>query len=552
MKTITRLYRYRIAGILFASVAVLIALASCGLAVLSRLDAYTNTLYRGNMLPIAQLNELRAASLDARREFWKAIQFREPVRTAASLSVVEADEVRIEKAWAVYYPQGVSDAREALLADKIANGLPTFRAILRKAVTLLEQGDHAAAAKWFDDNIEFLNGFDVLMGKCIDINTLQAAELAGKSESIFRTMFWATFACIVICVAGAVSVSIWLVRQRDDALSESRYHSWLANRVFDLTRDGVMITDSHGNIERVNPAFTRVTGYTQPEVLGRNPRLLSSGRQSPEFYRAFWRSLKETGQWHGEVWNRKKSGDIYLEALSIAGVQGRDGGYTHYVAILSDITQRHQHEQRLRNLATHDVLTGLPNRVLLNERLKHAISRAKRHGMHIAVMFIDLDGFKQVNDTRGHAVGDDVLKAVAERLVHSIRESDTVARLGGDEFVVVLEEVSGMRQIEPVARSVLNAVGRPIALCSDVVSVTPSIGISLYPDDAANAEQLLLRADRAMYVAKNMGKNNLCFFSTLEAASQPQPEITATAWCRSVQGPHGSGLSRSDCTTVSP
>jgi len=418
------------------------------------------------------------------------------VRTAASLKVVQADEVRIENAWRAYFPSGVSAPAEALLAGKIANSLPTFRAILRKAVALLERGDYEAAAQWFDDNIEFLNGFDVLIGKCIDTNTLQATELAGKCESIFRTMFWATLACVVICVAGAVSVSIWLVRQRDEALSESRYHLWLANRVFDLTRDGVMITDSHGHIERVNPAFTRVTGYTPQEVLGRNPRLLSSGRQSPEFYRVFWRSLKETGHWHGEVWNRKKSGDIYLEALSIAGVQGRDSGHTHYVAILSDITQRHQHEQRLRNLATHDVLTGLPNRVLLDERLKHAISRAKRHGMHIAVMFIDLDGFKQVNDTRGHAVGDDVLKAVAERLVHSVRESDTVARLGGDEFVVILEEVGGMLQIEPVARAVLNAVGRPIALPSDAVSVTPSIGISLYPDDAAHAEQLLLRADR--------------------------------------------------------
>lgn len=529
MKTITRLYRFRIASLLFASVAVLIALASCGLAGLTRLDAYTHTLYQGNMLPIAQLHELRTASLDARREFWKATQFRDPVRTAASLSVLEADEARIEKAWSAYYPRGISDQPEALLADKIADGLPTFRAILRKAVMLLERGDQAAAAKWFDDNIDFLNGFDVLVGKCIETNTLQAAELAGKSESIFRTMFWATFACIAICVAGAVGVSIWLLRQRDDALSESRYHSWLANRVFDLTRDGVMITDSHGNIERVNPAFTRVTGYTQQDVLGRNPRLLSSGRQSPEFYRAFWRSLKETGHWHGEVWNRKKSGDIYLEALSVAGVQGRDGGYTHYVAILSDITQRHQHEQRLRNLATHDVLTGLPNRVLLDERLKHAISRAKRNGMHVAVMFIDLDGFKQINDTRGHAVGDDVLKAVAERLMHGVRESDTVARLGGDEFVVVLEEVGGMQQIELVARAMLAAVNRPIALRSGVASVTPSIGISLFPDDAANAEQLLLRADRAMYVAKNTGKNNLCFFSTLEAASHPQPVITATA-----------------------
>ena len=528
MKTITRLYRHQIAGILFAGVAVLIALASSGLAGLARLDAYTRTLYQGNMLPIAQLNELRTAALDARREFWKASQFLDPVRTAASIRVIEADEVLTEKAWNAYYPHGISNPREALIADRIANGLPTFRAVLRKAVMLLERGDRAAAAKWFDDNLEFLNGFDSLMGQCIDVNSWQAAELAGKSESVFRTMFWATFACIVICVAGAVSVSIWLLRQRDDALSESRYHSWLANRVFELTRDGVMITDSRGNIERVNPAFTRVTGYAQQEVLGRNPRLLSSGRQPPEFYRAFWRSLKETGHWHGEVWNRKKSGDIYLESLSVAGVQGRDGSYTHYVAILSDITQRHQHEQRLRNLATHDVLTGLPNRVLLDERLKHAISRTKRHGTHIAVMFIDLDGFKQVNDTRGHAVGDDVLKAVADRLVHSVRESDTVARLGGDEFVVILEEVGGMRQIEPVARAVLTAVGQPIALRSDAVSVTPSIGISLYPNDAANAEQLLLRADRAMYVAKNMGKNNLCFFSTLDAASHPQPAMTAT------------------------
>ncbi|WP_109476618.1 diguanylate cyclase [Paraburkholderia sp. C35] len=521
MKTITRLYRFRIAGVLFASVAVLTVLASCGMAGLSRLDGYMNALYWGNMLPIARLNELRAAALDARREFWKATHFRDPARTAASLKVVKADTVRIDKAWSEYYPTGVSGTDEARLADELANNLPKFYAILTRAITLLEHGDYAAAARWVDDNIDYLNRFDSLLSQCIDTNTRQATELTHSSESTFRLMFLATFACIALCVMGAVGVSIWVLHQRNGALSESRYHSWLANRVFDLTLDGVMITDSAGNIERVNPAFTRVTGYTQEDVQGRNPRLLSSGRQSAEFYRAFWQSLKDAGHWHGEVWNRKKSGDIYLESLSIAGVQGRNGRYTHYVAILSDITQRHRHEEHLRNLATHDVLTGLPNRVLLDERLKHAISRARRTGTHIAVMFVDLDGFKAINDTLGHSVGDDVLKAVSERLAHGVRESDTVARLGGDEFVVILEDMRNVQQVEPVARALLDVVGRPIVIHGDTVGVTASIGISLYPDDADNAEQLLLHADRAMYVAKKMGKSDLRFARPIKPADDP-------------------------------
>ncbi|MFP3569840.1 CBS domain-containing protein [Paraburkholderia sp. SIMBA_030] len=190
------------------------------------------------------------------------------------------------------------------------------------------------------------------------------------------------------------------LRERDDALFESRYNLRVADRVVESSLDGVMVTDLRGNIERVNPAFTRLTGYTKLEAVGRNARLLSSGRQSPAFYREFWKCLREKGHWKGEIWNRKKSGELYLEYLSISGICDQDGQCSHYAAIFSDITGRRLAEERLSYLATHDALTGLPNRTLFSERLNHAMARAQHTSKRVAVMFLDLDRFKLINDTR--------------------------------------------------------------------------------------------------------------------------------------------------------
>ncbi|MBP0629926.1 EAL domain-containing protein [Cupriavidus sp. AcVe19-1a] len=306
------------------------------------------------------------------------------------------------------------------------------------------------------------------------------------------------------------------LRERDEALLQSAYHLKLADRVFEATLDGVMVTDPNGVIERVNPAFTQLTGYSQAEAIGKTPRMLNSGKQGAEFYQSLWRQLREQGSWQGEIWNRRKSGELYLEYLSISGIYSPDGTCTHYAAIFSDITKRRMDEERLNHLAMHDALTALPNRTLFSERLKQAIARAERACRRVAVMFIDLDRFKLINDTMGHGVGDQALKVIARRLKEAVRESDTVARLAGDEFTVIIEDI---RHVAQIAQALLKSVGHPIDTHGQAVFVTPSIGISIYPDDGTDQKQLLMQADRAMYAAKEEGKNSFRFFSTQMTSS---------------------------------
>lgn len=309
------------------------------------------------------------------------------------------------------------------------------------------------------------------------------------------------------------------LRERDEALGLARFNLRMADRVFESALEGIMVTDRHAKIERVNQAFTRLTGYTEDEVIGRNPGLLSSGRQTPDFYKQLWHSLTTDGHWQGEIWNRRKTGELFLEYLTITSIRDSEGEISHYAAIFSDITQRRQAEERLGYLATHDVLTNLANRMLFEERLTHAIVHAKRLGRKVAVMYLDLDRFKLVNDTLGHNAGDEVLKMVAERIVANVRANDTVARMGGDEFALVLEEVDDVRDVGRVARKLLDEVGRAIDIVDRQIFVTPSIGISIYPDDGTEAEDLILLADQAMYGAKSRGRNVFQFFESKMTSS---------------------------------
>ena len=309
------------------------------------------------------------------------------------------------------------------------------------------------------------------------------------------------------------------LRERDEALGLARFSLRMADRVFESALEGIMVTDRHAKIERVNQAFTRLTGYTEDEVIGRDPSMLSSGRQTPEFYRNLWQALTTDGHWQGEIWNRRKTGELFLEYLTITSIRDIDGKISHYAAIFSDITQRRQAEERLAYLATHDVLTGLANRTLFEERLAHAIVQAKRRGSKVAVMYLDLDRFKLVNDTLGHNAGDEVLKVVAGRIASSVRASDTVARMGGDEFALVLEEIDDVRDVGRIARLLLDEVGHAIDIGDREIFVTPSIGISIFPDDGAEAEQLMLLADQAMYGAKSRGRNVFQFFENKMTSS---------------------------------
>jgi len=299
------------------------------------------------------------------------------------------------------------------------------------------------------------------------------------------------------------------VEERTSAEMELR----LAAEVFQHSLEGIVITDTHGDILKVNPAFTSITGYASEEVVGRNPRLLKSDRHGADFYEGMWRSLVERGRWEGEIWNRRKSGESYPEWLSISAVKDVEGHTTHYVGVFHDITEAKESEEQIRFQAYHDALTGLPNRLLLKDRLAVAINHAQRGGGKVAVIFLDLDNFKNINDSLGHIVGDWLLQSVAYRLLKLMREEDTVARLGGDEFVVMIEEVVNPREVVNVARRIIEAFAAPVTVGSHELFVTPSLGITLYPEDGRDADTLIKNADMAMYQAKAAGRNDYRLFT---------------------------------------
>ncbi|MFU8839058.1 MAG: diguanylate cyclase domain-containing protein [Thiohalomonadaceae bacterium] len=286
----------------------------------------------------------------------------------------------------------------------------------------------------------------------------------------------------------------------------------LMGKVFENADEGVIIAAQDTTIISVNKAFSEVTGYSAEEVIGKTPKMFSSGRQDENFYRHLWGQLESEGQWQGEIWNRNKAGEEYLEWLSIAAVRDEQGVLSHYVAIFSDITSEKENEKRMHKLAHYDQLTGLPNRILFNERLRYALSQAERNKKMVAVMFLDLDGFKPVNDTLGHAAGDQLLYQVAQRLKDCLRASDTVARFGGDEFTIVLPDVDGVRSAAQIAKKIIEQVAKPYQLDGNEVQITTSLGISLYPDHANNPAELIHHADGAMYQAKRQGKNQYHYF----------------------------------------
>ena len=277
-----------------------------------------------------------------------------------------------------------------------------------------------------------------------------------------------------------------------------------------------MITDARNVITEVNPAFCRITGYDPHEAIGQSPRMLSSGTQGAEFYAAMWQALRANGHWSGEIWNRRKNGELYAEALSISVVLDSAGRLSHHVAIFSDITRLKTHEAELAHIAQYDALTGLPNRRLLRDRMKMALSRARRNRDFVGLCMLDLDGFKEINDTHGHAIGDQLLVEISHRIVSILREDDTVARLGGDEFVLLLSNLHAIGECDGslagLLDRVLRSIAQPVIVGEAVVQVTASIGVALYPDDNTDADTLLRHADQAMYRAKQEGKNRYILF----------------------------------------
>jgi len=306
----------------------------------------------------------------------------------------------------------------------------------------------------------------------------------------------------------------FIVVARDITARKSAEESLLlAASVFSSSREGIMVTEASGAILDVNDAFTRITGYSRGEVIGKNPRLLSSGRQGADYYQGMWRCLLEQGYWYGEIWNRRKNGEVYAEMQTISTVRDDQGKPQRYVALFSDITAHKEHQSQLEHIAHYDALTNLPNRVLLGDRLHQSMAQAVRRGERVAVLYLDLDGFKTVNDTHGHAAGDHLLITLAARMKESLRDGDTLARLGGDEFVAVLINLNDSVDSVPTLTRLLDAAARPVMLGDLFLQVSASVGLTFYPQaEDVDADQLLRQADQAMYQAKLSGKNRYHIF----------------------------------------
>ena len=297
------------------------------------------------------------------------------------------------------------------------------------------------------------------------------------------------------------------VLQREDSLR-------LAATVFESSAEGIMITDAQQRIISVNPALVAITGFTADDVVGKTPAVFSSGRQDREFYRRLWASIGHDGFWHGEIWNRRRNGEVYPELLTITAVRDASRVVTHYIGSFFDISERKQAEERIHFMAHHDALTKLPNRTLLDDRLRQAIVNSRRRNDHTAVLFLDLDRFKLINDTLGHDVGDRLLDRIAEALQAMLRETETVARLGGDEFIIVIPDLAEVDRVAILARKVIDIVSTPHTIDGRLLHVTTSVGISVYPADGSDPATLLRNADTAMYHAKESGRNNFKFFES--------------------------------------
>jgi diguanylate cyclase (GGDEF)-like protein/PAS domain S-box-containing protein len=301
----------------------------------------------------------------------------------------------------------------------------------------------------------------------------------------------------------------------------------LANLVLKHCSEGILVTDENNLIVAVNPAFTTITEYSFEEVRGKNPKIFCSGFHDPAFYQAMWQTLNDTGHWEGEIWDKRKNGELHAEWLSINTVRNMDDGVSCHIALFSDITERKQSEDLVWRQANFDTLTGLPNRRMFRDRLEQEIMKSQRANLPLALLLVDLDEFKEVNDTLGHDMGDILLKEAALRIAHCVRVSDTVARLGGDEFTVVLSELADTSHIEDIALKIINRLSEPFHLHSKQVFISASIGITLYPDDAANLESLMKNADQAMYLSKQLGRNCFSYFTpALQEAAQKRLQLT--------------------------
>ncbi len=432
-------------------------------------------------------------------------------RTAAEIERIEAEqEVQEEKNRSQQY---IDVASVILLAlDQSGN----ISMINRRACRILGYEEQELIGKnWFDTCMpqpqadQFQKHFNnILLGAHAPFEEHEN-EIITRDGKV-RLIRWANsyFRDETGTITGTLS-SGEDITERKQSESEMR----LAASVFDNSSEGIIITDPNSLILRVNRAFTDITGYSQQEALGNRPSILRSHLHDDGYYSQLWNELLESGNWQGEIWNRRKSGEVHPVWQNITAVKDSEGNITQYISIFSDITERKMSEDRIRHLAHHDVMTALPNRVLFMERCEHALAHARREQQQLAVLFVDLDRFKHINDSLGHPVGDQLLKQIAHKFTQASREEDTIARLGGDEFIVLIEQIDSPKDVSTVARKLLSSIDESFSVAGHELFISASIGISIYPDNGTDVDTLIRNADAAMYRAKEMGRGNYQYYT---------------------------------------
>jgi diguanylate cyclase (GGDEF)-like protein/PAS domain S-box-containing protein len=365
---------------------------------------------------------------------------------------------------------------------------------------------------------EFAESFNIHSCWSVPIKSSKGVTIGSFSLTSFEQQM-PNFFHRCLLDTGAHLVAIILERENQQQRLQ------LASIAFENISEGVIVTDAERHIIEVNQAFTDITGYKLEDVAYENPRVLSSGLESSEFYTKFWRDLETNGQWSGEIHNRRKNGEIFTEWLSVKCVYDENGGVSNYVSILTDISQLKEAEEKLKHLAHHDPLTNLPNRLYFQDRLDQALSHANRYSKRLGLLFLDMDNFKNVNDSLGHQIGDKLLKAVSQRLLNSLRKHDVIARHGGDEFLVLIEDVDNPLELRHIANHIHESLKQPIHILEHEFNASISIGISIYPDNGGDRDELLRNADSAMYEAKKHGHSRIAFY-TQELTDTIQARVT--------------------------
>jgi diguanylate cyclase (GGDEF)-like protein/PAS domain S-box-containing protein len=325
----------------------------------------------------------------------------------------------------------------------------------------------------------------------------------------------------VDAVGSELLISVYDITARKAVEEQLRFSS----NIFEQTHEGILLTDIDSKVIDVNPAFTKITGYSREEIIGQTANILNSGQHSTSFFKQLWQELLDTGQWQGEVWNKTKAGEIFPERLAITAIVDDEGDITHYVGMFSDITHMKAQQEKLELMAHYDVLTKLPNRVLLADRFSQAVAHSKRTDTMLAVCFLDLDGFKEVNDNYGHEIGDNLLIEVAKRLKEQLRGEDTLSRFGGDEFAIILRDIDNLDECEQLLHRVHDAVAEAYTIDGLTLNVSASTGFTMYPNDSSELDVLLRHADQAMYDAKLLGRNQFKQFdSDISVKTQAKQE----------------------------